>query len=78
MPIVNLPRPRRLGGPDKPVPRWLKAKEVAARAKVHRKTVWRWIWRGRLPAYRLPGGWRVDEADLVEFLWKRRTGGTDG
>ena len=47
--------------------------EVCRLLSVHERTVRRWIRGGDLRAYRLPGGWRVAEADLRHFLDRRST-----
>ncbi len=59
-------------------PEYLTIDEVAERLKVSRRTVYRWIERGELPAYKLgpdrPGvEWRIGEEDLIKFLEERRT-----
>ena len=51
--------------------------EVAERLKVSRRTVYRWVQSGDLPAHKLgpdkPGvEWRIGEEDLEEFLEARR------
>ena len=51
--------------------------EVAERLKVSRRTVYRWVQSGELPAHKLgpdrPGvEWRIGEDDLEEFLEARR------
>ena len=47
--------------------------EVCRLLSVHERTVRRWIRSGTLRAVRLPGGWRVAEADLRQFLDRRST-----
>ena len=47
--------------------------EVCRLLSVHERTVRRWIRRGDLRAVRLPGGWRVAEADLRRFIDRRST-----
>ena len=47
--------------------------EVAERLKVSRRTVYRWIQAGDLPAYKLGQEWRIQGADLEKFLEERRT-----
>lgn len=56
-------------------PRLLTPREVAARLRVGRMTVYRLINRGELPAVRLgthQGPLRVDAAELREWLERRR------
>jgi excisionase family DNA binding protein len=53
--------------------------EVAERLKVSRRTVYRWIQSGDLPAHKLgpdkPGvEWRIGEEDLKKFLETHRRG----
>ena len=47
--------------------------EVAEKLKVSRRTVYRWVQAGELPAYRLGGEFRITERDLEQFLEARRT-----
>ena len=47
--------------------------EVAERLKVSRRTVYRWIQAGDLPAYKLGQEWRIQDTDLKKFLEARRT-----
>lgn len=45
--------------------------EAADRLKVHYMTAYRWVRRGRLPAYKAGGRLRVRAADVEEFLAQR-------
>lgn len=49
--------------------------EVAAQLSVHPETVRNWIKTGQLIAINLGGsaGYRISEADLADFLRKRRS-----
>ena len=51
---------------------YLTVRVIARRLAVHEATVRRWLEAGELRGYRLPGGWRVSEKSLQEFLEKRR------
>ncbi len=56
---------------------WLTVQEVAAELQVHEETVRRWIRDGRLAAHRFGGkaGYRIQRADLQDFLARTRDGG---
>ena len=42
--------------------------QVATWLQVHPHTVYRWILRGRLPAWKLPGGdYRIERAEALKF-----------
>jgi excisionase family DNA binding protein len=58
-------KPRR---PRKP----LTTAEISDRYRVHQRTVIRWIREFGLPATRAGGRWRVEEADLEQFLTESR------
>ncbi len=51
---------------------WLSRDEVAQRLAVHRRTVSRLLDSGELVGYRVGGQWRVDRADLEEYLRRVR------
>jgi len=56
------------------MPKLLTARETANRLGVSTETALRWVRRGELPAFRLPGGAiRVDEAALETWLESRAT-----
>ncbi len=46
--------------------------EISDRYRVHQRTVIRWIHEFGLPATRAAGRWRVEEADLEQFLTEAR------
>lgn len=50
----------------------LTVSQVADLMKVSRSTIYNWISQGeegrRMPAYRWPGGWRIDREKLREWL----------
>ncbi len=50
----------------------LTVREVAERLKVSTKTVYRLVYRGELPAYKVGRSVRVQEEDLKSFLEKQR------
>ena len=54
---------------------WLSVGNIASRLDVHEQTVRRWIRDGELPAMLIGGktGYRVKEADLIEFEESRMT-----
>jgi excisionase family DNA binding protein len=52
--------------------------EVAEKLKVSRRTVYRWVQAGELPAYKLGGEFRITERDLEQFLEERRTTKQEG
>jgi len=47
-------------------------REIANLTGVHYNTVWRWIDKGWLPAFKLGGRWRVEEVILEEFIIGKR------
>lgn len=53
--------------------RLLKLEEVAERLGVHRDTVRHWVYKGLIPAIRLPGnaGRRIRESELEAWLSNR-------
>jgi excisionase family DNA binding protein len=56
-----------------PVPHYVSVGFVAKQCGVSNTTVLRWIGKGELPAFRLPGGhYRVDGRDLAAFSRKYR------
>jgi len=50
----------------------LTVKEVAARLKVSRFTVYRWIKKGRLKAIRIDSMLRIEEAAFNELIGKHK------
>lgn len=54
--------------------RWLTIAQIKAGLQVDEATVRRWLKAGLLPGVNFGGkaGWRVREADLAEFLERRR------
>jgi excisionase family DNA binding protein len=54
--------------------RYMTLPEVAELLKVSRRTVYRWIKNGELPAIQFESQYRITESDLKEFLDRRRTG----
>ena len=49
--------------------RLLKVKEAASILNVDRRTIWRWIKKGRIQAIRLPSGrYRIPEGEVVKIL----------
>jgi excisionase family DNA binding protein len=46
----------------------LTVEEVAERARVSSKTVYRAIWSGRLKAYRVGGQWRITESAMWAWI----------
>lgn len=53
--------------------RWLKCEEVAQACGVAVTTVWAWIRRGQLKAYRLGRrSYRIDANDLERFIAESR------
>lgn len=53
--------------------RYLTLPEIAERLKVSRRTVYRWIKDEDLNAYKFANEYRITEADLRDFLERRRT-----
>jgi excisionase family DNA binding protein len=51
---------------------FLKPSEVASRLRASRAALYEWLARGDLPCYRLGRAIRVREADLADFLARRR------
>jgi excisionase family DNA binding protein len=51
---------------------FLKPSEVAGRLRASRTALYEWLARGDLPCYRLGRNIRIREADVVEFLRRRR------
>ena len=58
------------------VERLYNVKSVVAILGAPRVTVIRWIWEGKLRAFKLAGGrlWRVQESDLMAFIDSGRRG----
>ena len=50
------------------MPKILTVEEVSVLLGTHPKTVLCWLRSGRLPGAKAPGGWRVVEQDLLDFL----------
>lgn len=48
--------------------RVLKTKEAAEQLRCSTKTIVNWIKAGKLPGVRGPGGWRISQEDLNNFL----------
>ena len=49
--------------------RLLKVKEAASILNVDRRTIWRWIKKGRIQAIMLPSGqYRIPESEVVRIL----------
>jgi excisionase family DNA binding protein len=48
--------------------------EIATKLKVSDASILRWIREGQMQATRLPGGWRITETALNEFLASRVRG----
>ena len=51
---------------------FLSPRQVAERCNISVKTVYRWIIRGDLIAYKLGEQWRIEQKDLTVFLKMRR------
>lgn len=47
--------------------------DVAKALKVSRKTVYRRIWAGELPAALIAGRWRTSEAELAIYVSQQKT-----
>ena len=45
---------------------------IATDLGLSKKTIWRWVVRGDLPAYRVGGQFRISDEDYREFLESRR------
>jgi excisionase family DNA binding protein len=45
--------------------------QVAHELRVHRRTVYRWIAEGKLPAVRIDRLWRISRRNLTAFLERR-------
>ena len=58
------------------VPQMLTVTEVADYLRVSETTVWRWCSTGRLPAFRVGRGWRVQRSELEQHIkaQKRKSG----
>jgi PTS system nitrogen regulatory IIA component len=52
----------------------LTVKDVANLLKVNEKTVYRWLKKGSLPAYRVGDHYRFNRAELLEWVTSRPTG----
>ncbi len=46
--------------------------EVAEYLRVTRRTIYRYIEQGKLPAYRVGDSWRFSDEDISEYLKKNR------
>ncbi len=57
---------------DSPIHPFLTPKEVSRLLQVSVYTVRRWINEGELPAYKVGRLWRIDEADLNNWLHGQR------
>jgi excisionase family DNA binding protein len=57
---------------DATTERFLTMSETARLLNLSERSIRRYIDAGRLPAYRLPGGWRVRESELEAFLARHR------
>ena len=55
-------------------PQWLTLTEIAKELRLDRKTVYRYVWKGKLPAYKLDRVYRVKRGDFERFLKERRRG----
>ncbi len=51
---------------------FLSPRQVAEHCNISVKTVYRWIIRGDLIAYKLGEQWRIEQKDLTVFLKMRR------
>lgn len=51
-----------------PIPDVLTVTEIANYLRVSETTVWRWCSTGRLPAFRIGRGWRVQRSDLEQHI----------
>jgi excisionase family DNA binding protein len=58
------------------VPQMLTVTEVADYLRVSETTIWRWCSTGRLPAFRVGRGWRVQRSELEQHIkaQKRKNG----
>ena len=50
---------------------YLTVKQMAEILQVSRRTIYRLIDSGKLPAYKLDRGWRIAKEDINQFLEKR-------
>lgn len=57
------------------LPDILTVAEIARYLRVSRNTVCRWCVQGRLPAFRIGRGWRVQREDLEQYIKHAMTGG---
>lgn len=57
--------------------RLLTVKEIAALFSVSERTVYRWVRKRIIPAYKLPSGLRFKNEDTELFLEKIRAGSID-
>lgn len=46
--------------------------EIAKYLRVSRATVCRWCGTGRLPAFKIGKGWRVQQRDLEDYIRQQR------
>lgn len=54
------------------IPDYMTVAELAAKVKLHRKTICHEIREGRLPAIEFGSGYRIDPADVEVWLSSRR------
>jgi excisionase family DNA binding protein len=57
---------------DATTERFLTMSETARLLNMSERSIRRYIDAGRIPAYKLPGGWRVRESELEAFLERHR------
>lgn len=57
------------------LPDVLTVDEIARYLRVSRTTVCRWCVQGRLPAFRIGRGWRVQRGDLEQYIKHAMAGG---
>ena len=53
---------------------YLSVKQMAEILQVSRRTIYRMIDSGKLPAYKLDHDWRIAKEDLDQFLAERKHG----
>ena len=53
---------------------YLSVKQMAEILQVSRRTIYRMIDSGKLPAYKLDRDWRIAKEDIDQFLEKRKHG----
>lgn len=57
------------------LPDVLTVDEIARYLRVSRTTICRWCVQGRLPAFRIGRGWRVQREDLEQYIKHAMAGG---